>query len=73
LSAVAGDGVQRQINGVAAKAAIDPSHGLTFPKVVAEGGKIDQLLSFADIPSVGMAIEDGFYLEMGVEDFEQAD
>ena len=73
MSAIAGDGMQREVHAVAAKAGIDPAHGLIFPEVVAESGKVDEFhsLSFANIPDMGMAVKDGFHLAMKTDDPKQ--
>lgn len=73
-SAVAGDGVQGQIDAIAVETSIDPSDRLIRRKIVAESGKVDEFdsLPFADIPNMGMAVEDGFHLAMGADDFKQA-
>ena len=41
MSAIAGDGMQREVHAVAAKAGIDSAHRLIRGKVVPEGGKVD--------------------------------
>ena len=73
MSAIAGNGVQRQIDAVPSKAGIDPSHRVMVREVVTQSRKIDQFhpLFFSDAPAVRMSVKNGLHLAMEVNDFEQ--